>query len=160
MHRFVILLACEKVRPRRSAQILREGPPFDIAETSLERHEVFISEGEVVFLFEGTHAEEEARRLMVGRSVIARVGRLGVHIDGEPCLPGEVFSWERPAATRRRDVRTPARAGELRRRSRSLNGSLLLGSAAAVEEPLASSCRCVRAYSDGASRKACGLSSR
>lgn len=96
MHRFVITARLREGSAEKVAQILREGPPFDIAETSLERHEVFLSEGEVVFLFEGTHAEEEARRLMVSRSVIARVGRLGVHIDGEPCVPREVFSWERP----------------------------------------------------------------
>jgi hypothetical protein len=78
MHRFVITARLREGSAEKVAQILREGPPFDIAETSLERHEVFLSEGEVVFLFEGTHAEEErrpSRSLSTGSgSTCARTG--------------------------------------------------------------------------------------
>lgn len=97
MSRFVVTARLREGSAEKVAQILREGPPFDIAATALERHEVFLSEGEVVFLFEGPRAEEEARRLMGSQSVIARVGRFDVHTDGEPCLVREVFSWERPS---------------------------------------------------------------
>lgn len=78
------------------AELLREGPPFDIDQTSLERHEVFLGENEVVFLFEGPHAEAEARRLLLDAGVLSRVGRIGLHIEGRPRLPAEVFRWERP----------------------------------------------------------------
>ena len=88
MHRSVITARLREGSAEKVAQILREGPPFDIAETSLERHAVFLSEGEVVFLFEGTHAEEEARRLMVSRSVTARVGRSAITSMEGPACPG------------------------------------------------------------------------
>ena len=96
MHRFIITARQREDAAEKVAQVLRGGPLFNIAETSLERHEVLMFESEVVFLFEGAHAEEEARRLMFSRSAISRLGRLGVHIDRGPCLPREVFSWERP----------------------------------------------------------------
>lgn len=96
MNRFVITARLRKGSADKVAQILREGPPFDIEQTSLERHEVFLAGDEVVFLFEGPHAEEEARRLGSGRGVITQAGRLAIHIDGRPRLPEEVFSWERP----------------------------------------------------------------
>ena len=96
MYRFVVTARlCEGSGPK-VAQILREGPPFDIERTSLERHEVFLTGDEVVFLFEGPHAEEEARRLLSSRRVLSQAGRIGLHIEGQPRLPAEVFSWERP----------------------------------------------------------------
>ncbi len=63
MYRFVITARLREGSAETVAQILREGPPFVISETSLDRHEVFLSEDEVVFLFEGSHAEDEAMRL-------------------------------------------------------------------------------------------------
>src|SRR5687768_10786899 len=96
MYRFVITARLREGSAETVAQILREGPPFVISETSLDRHEVFLSEDEVVFLFEGSHAEDEAMRLAASPLGVAQAGRLGDHIDGEPRLPLEVFSWERP----------------------------------------------------------------
>ena len=97
MHRFVVTARLRQGSSEKVARILREGPPFDIAQTSLDRHEVFLSDDEVVFVFEGTHAEDEARRLLSSSSVIGQAGRLAVHIEARPRMPREVFSWERPA---------------------------------------------------------------
>jgi hypothetical protein len=77
-------------------KILHEGPPYDLERTSLERHRVFLSGEELVFLFEGPHAEEEAARLLRRPGVLGQAGRLGSHLAGRPHVPEEIFSWIRP----------------------------------------------------------------
>ncbi len=76
--------------------ILREGPPFQLSQTSLERHAVFLSGDEIVWLFEGVHAEREVKRLLGDPHGLGRAGRIGLHLTGRPRMPEEVFSWERP----------------------------------------------------------------
>lgn len=96
MHRFVLTADLRRGSAPQVARILREGPPFDIDRTSLERHEVFLSEDEIVFLFEGPHAEREAGRLLSGAGALAQAGRIGGHLRGRPRTPEERFTWERP----------------------------------------------------------------
>jgi hypothetical protein len=96
MHRFVLTAELRRGSAPEVARILREGPPFDISKTSLERHEVFLSDEEIVFLFEGPHADREASRLLSSRRVLSRGGRIGAHLLAPPRTPAERFSWERP----------------------------------------------------------------
>ncbi len=95
MRRFVIVAELREGSARRVAEVLREGPPYALEQTSLERHEVFLSEREVVFLFEGVHAEEEAKRLLGEDRLLESAGRLGVHLRSRPRVPAELFGWER-----------------------------------------------------------------
>lgn len=96
MHRFVVTGRLRSGAAPKVAEILREGPPFDLSETSLERHEVFLGSDEIVFLFEGPNAETEARRLLARPRVLGRAGRIGSYLDRPPHLPREAFTWERP----------------------------------------------------------------
>lgn len=80
----------EKVR-----EILRAGPPFELEEISLERHLVFLGGDELVFLFEGEHADEKVKQLLAEPRVLGQAGLIGPHIEGQPRVPEEVFSWER-----------------------------------------------------------------
>jgi hypothetical protein len=41
----------------RADELIRKGPPFDAKSVGLERHQVFLSAGEVVFVFEGHQVE-------------------------------------------------------------------------------------------------------
>ena len=96
MLRFVITVRLKRGSESKVRQILREGPPFDLADTSLERHEVFLGDDELVFLFEGPGADGEARRLFKKPRVLDRVRRIGPHLAAKTRLPREAFSWERP----------------------------------------------------------------
>ena len=96
MRRFVVTARLEPGATATVREILREGPPFEPADTALVRHEVFLGDDELVFLFEGEHAEEEAKRLLENPDVLGRAGRIGAHLAEPPRLPEEVFSWERP----------------------------------------------------------------
>jgi hypothetical protein len=97
MYRFVVSVRLRKGSAPKVREILREGPPFDLERTSLERHLVFLAADELVFLFEGTRADEQAERLLQDPSVLGRAGRIGMHVSGRPRVPEEVFGWERRA---------------------------------------------------------------
>lgn len=99
MHRFVVSLPLREGSAEKVRAILAEGPPFDIGDTSLERHEVFLAGDELLFLFEGAAAEAEARRLLAHPRVLDQAGRIGAYAAGSPRFPQEVFAWERPATT-------------------------------------------------------------
>jgi hypothetical protein len=70
--------------------LLREGPPFELEGSGLDRHMAFVGDDELVLVFEGERAEEKTGQFLEG------AGPLGELIQGEPSLWREVFSWERP----------------------------------------------------------------
>ena len=96
MHRFVVTASLKGGTAHLVAEILREGPPFDLADTSFERHEIFLGDDELVFVFEGPSADAEARRLFEAPGVLERVMRIRPYLESAPKVPGEIFSWERP----------------------------------------------------------------
>ena len=96
MSRFVISCPLAPGSGAAVRELLEEGPPFDLESTSLDRHEVFLAGDELIFVFEGPRAREEAERLMASPEVRDRAGRLGALMAGAPQLPEEVYSWERP----------------------------------------------------------------
>ena len=81
------------------SEILREGPPYDLVGTTLERHHVFLSHDELVFVFEGPHADEEIPRLLGSDAVAGRATRLAGYFAGSPRVSEEVFGWERDVAS-------------------------------------------------------------
>jgi hypothetical protein len=97
MSRFVITARLKRGSEPMVREILRQGPPFELASSSLERHEVFLAQDELVFLFEGPQADREAMRLLDSPHALGSASRLATHIRGRPRLPKEIFSWERPA---------------------------------------------------------------
>src|SRR5215210_3494387 len=93
MRYFLITVRIRRGSSAAVRRILREGPPFDLGDTSLERHMIFLAGNELVLLFEGHHAEEEVGRLLARPRVFGQVSRLGAHLAGRPRMPEEVFSW-------------------------------------------------------------------
>jgi hypothetical protein len=97
MRRFVFTVRLKAGSLGEVREILRQGPPYDIEPTTLERHQVFLAGDELVFLFEGLHADAEVRGLLDGGAAFGGAGRLAAHVEGPPTVLEEVFSWERPA---------------------------------------------------------------
>jgi hypothetical protein len=95
MRYFVVAVRLKPGSVEKVREILREGPPFDLEQTSLERHLVFLGGDELIFFFEGGHADEKAKQLLASCRVLGQASRIGVHIEGTPRLPEEVFGWER-----------------------------------------------------------------
>jgi hypothetical protein len=96
MRRFLVTATLKEGSEDAVRAILSKGPPFQLPETSLERHFVFLTSNELVFVFEGARAEEEVARLLSDSGVLGQASELGSHIEGPPRTPREVFHWERP----------------------------------------------------------------
>ena len=79
----------------RAAELIAKGPPFDPAALGFERHSVFLSHGEVVFLFEGPQVE-----WILDELVSPDPGQSAFHeweplIEGIPRLAREAYFWQR-----------------------------------------------------------------
>jgi hypothetical protein len=82
----------------RAAQLVADGPPFDPAGRGLSRHTVYLSAGEVVFVFEGDEVEwivEEMVLEPAGRSVAAALDAWRDLVDGPPRIARAAYDWER-----------------------------------------------------------------
>ena len=121
-----------------AAALIEQGPPFDLEALGVERHDVLLSEREVIFLFEGEQLDETMQRLVRDPSVWQAASGWARVIAGRPAArraalrlaqrptdpltaPPEVFrrGWfPRPIrAGRRRDCDRGGRAGAGGRRS-------------------------------------------
>ncbi len=78
----------------RAAQVLADGPPYELGEAGFRRHSIFLAEDAVVFVFEGSGVEDLVRELL---NDPARSGAFSVWaplLEGTPALAREEFYWE------------------------------------------------------------------
>ncbi len=73
--------------------LVDEGPPFDPADKSLARHEVFLTADEAIFVFTGEDACESIRSIARDSSVWSAAGRWSACLDGAPRLAEAAFNW-------------------------------------------------------------------
>ena len=89
-----------RLKPGTEAQVealLAEGPPFDPHDLGFERHSVFLTSDEVVFVFEGVHAG--AMVLQASRQLDAGVlGAWEPLIEGLPKIARGAYAWTRREA--------------------------------------------------------------
>jgi hypothetical protein len=76
-------------------RLIDEGPPFEIGELGLERHHVFVSENEAVFVFEGRDAEAVVAALSRSPNALKAAVRWRSGLAGRPRIAQERFSWAR-----------------------------------------------------------------
>jgi hypothetical protein len=97
MSRFAVVARLKPGAEARARALVEAGPPFDPAVLGVERHHVYLSYGEVVFLFEGAGIEwaldDEVDRPFRSPAFEAWKPLL----DGPPRLAREVFAWKAPA---------------------------------------------------------------
>jgi hypothetical protein len=79
----------------RACELVAGGPPFDLEQAGLDRHQVFTTEREVVFLFEGEHAREAVERLVRDPQVLREAVRWRACLAGRPRLAEETYAWQR-----------------------------------------------------------------
>ena len=87
----------EKPGARDAARLLIEdGPPFDPDRTQLTAHEVFLTDREVVFLFEGDDARKTVEDLVGDPGIWRAATAWRECLDGWPRLADEIYGWTRP----------------------------------------------------------------
>ena len=96
MERVAIVARLNEGSGPRAAQLIAGGPPFDLAETGIVNQSVYLSTGEVVFLFEGNQVEWIVEDLIddAFQPELQRAfDRWRPIIDGAPRIARERFGW-------------------------------------------------------------------
>jgi hypothetical protein len=94
MSRAVVVLPLREGMSEQAAKLLRGGPPFDPEEVGLERHHVFLTEAEVVFVFEA-YSQDAADRLIGEGHFWSAASAWKDLVEGPPRLAEEAYSWIR-----------------------------------------------------------------
>lgn len=94
----VVLPLREGAREQALA-LLESGPPFDPASTKLERHEVFLTDREVVFVFDSSLDLEALEPLLGNPDLWRAADAWRDFLDGPPRLAESVYSWSKPEET-------------------------------------------------------------
>jgi hypothetical protein len=98
----VILIVPLKQHALEQARALvAEGPPFDPEAKGLERHQVFLTDHEAVFLFEGPNASDVVQRLARDPAAWRAAVKWRPLLAGAPRLAHSAYTWQRPADTTR-----------------------------------------------------------
>jgi len=96
MGRAVVVVPLLEGAREKAAELLRGGPPFDPEEVGLERHQVFVTEDEVVFLFEADDLDA-AERLIANETFWRAAAAWRSLIAGPPRWAEDAYSWVRPS---------------------------------------------------------------
>ena len=81
-----------------AADLIANGPPFDPSKKGLDRHTVYLSADEVVFVFEGHEVEWIVDRLVdepFHWLVTAALEEWRPLLDGQPRIARPAYSWKR-----------------------------------------------------------------
>ena len=101
LERVAIIVRLKPGAETRAAELISAGPPFDPEASGFERHTVFLSATEVMFVFEAHQVEwlvdalvDEPFHWMLNEAMET----WRPLVDGPPRIAREVFSWARHTA--------------------------------------------------------------
>jgi hypothetical protein len=97
MERVAIVVRLKEGSGPRAAELIGGGPPFELAETGIVRHSVYLSAGEAVFVFEGHGVEWMVDDLIddpFQRKLQSALEQWRTIVDGTPRIARERFGWE------------------------------------------------------------------
>jgi hypothetical protein len=95
--RIVVVLPLKPDAHASVSALLKQGPPFEPASIEgLERHEVYLTGDEAVFVFESALGADALAALLAGPKLWERVSAWGQHVAGAPRIAAEAFCWSRP----------------------------------------------------------------
>ncbi|MEO8291195.1 MAG: hypothetical protein ABI649_09415 [Gaiellaceae bacterium] len=86
-----------KLKPgmlEQAEQIVEAGPPFDVKESGLRQHSVFLGAEWVVFVFEGPEVERVVHGLVNDPVASAGFGVWAPLLEETPHLVQERYSWQ------------------------------------------------------------------
>ena len=97
MERVVIVARLKEGNGPRAAELIAAGPPFDLAETGIAHHSVYLSAGEVVFVFEGHQVEWMVDDLIDNPfqpKLQSAFDAWRSIVDGSPRIAHQRFEWD------------------------------------------------------------------
>ncbi len=96
MSRLVVVAPLRQGTRETARMLIENGPPFDPDRTRLTAHEVFLTDREVVFLFEGEDARKTVEELVGDPGIWRAATAWRECLDGRPRLADESYVWARP----------------------------------------------------------------
>ena len=75
--------------------LLAAGPPFDPEALGLDRHQVFLTASEAIFVFESTLGAGALEALLRDPTLWQQATAWHEHLAGPPKIAEDVFSWAR-----------------------------------------------------------------
>jgi hypothetical protein len=97
--RVVMVVPLKQDTVEQARLLTSAGPPFDPAVRGLERHEVFFTDTEAVFLFESPDAGDAVQRLARDPDAWRAALQWRQLLAGAPRLARSAYSWAKPTAT-------------------------------------------------------------
>jgi hypothetical protein len=95
MSRLAVVVPLRPERVADAQALIAEGPPFDLSDTTLEEHTVYVSGNEAVFVFVGRDARAVLEQLVGESSVWEKASAWRACLDGKPRLAEPGFAWAR-----------------------------------------------------------------
>jgi hypothetical protein len=96
MKRVAIVARLKDGSGLRAARLIAGGPPFDLADIGLASHSIYLSAGEVIFVFEGDQVEWTVDELIDNpfrHEMQSAFDRWRAITDGSPRIAREQFGW-------------------------------------------------------------------
>jgi hypothetical protein len=82
-----------------AANLVAAGPPFDPRKAGFDRHVVYLTDAEAIFVFEGSDAEWKVDDLVTDAfhwRVQGAISAWRPLLSGPPRVAKEAYTWERP----------------------------------------------------------------
>jgi hypothetical protein len=95
MSRLVVVVPLIEGARKRAEELIAKGPPFEIGGTQLERHEVFVTDREVIFDFETAGSEPPIALQAEDPTLLEGARPWGKVMSGSPRKAQQVFAWRR-----------------------------------------------------------------
>lgn len=96
--RVAVVVRLREAASDRARELIAEGPPFDPRRMGFERHRVFLSPEEVIFMFEGPDATRRLAEMVDDMVVSASFSAWAPLLEGTPRLAHETYSWDARAS--------------------------------------------------------------
>lgn len=99
MQRIAVIAKLKPGAADDARELIDQGPPFDPETLGFDRHVVYLSDEEIVFIFEGARVGALVRTLAgAGEGTRQAFAAWEQLLDGLPRLAHEAYHWQRPAA--------------------------------------------------------------
>jgi hypothetical protein len=93
MNRLMIVARLKEGTHDEAEALLANGPPFDSEELRFHRHGVYLTQSEVVFMFEAPEVEWIVNDILDDPAMAPAFARWQDLLDGPPRLAHERFYW-------------------------------------------------------------------
>jgi hypothetical protein len=92
--RMAVVIPFKEGSREQVRDLAAKGPPFDLGDSGLEAHHVFLTERSAIFVFEAGDAAA-VERLIADAGAWAAAEAWREHLAGEPEVAEDAYSWTR-----------------------------------------------------------------